>query len=95
MSSFFKTLINVSIRSINAASRCHSVSIFINNLSNAPDHLVSGELNDIELAATRAGNNFKTYKEVMKWAMTNVSKFEGFNLDQMIERLGVPTKYWD
>lgn len=67
----------------------------INNLSNAPDHLVSGELNDIELAATRAGNNFKTYKEVMKWAMTNVSKFEGFNLDQMIERLGVPTKYWD
>lgn len=62
--------------------------------TNAPDHIVGGELNNLERKSRDAGNTFKTYREVMDWARHNIPEFKGFSMQDMINRLGVPTKYF-
>jgi hypothetical protein len=63
--------------------------------NNAPDHVVSGELNQLEQRARLAGENFKTYKEVMEWGIGNKPEYRGLTLDGMIARMGKPTKYFE
>lgn len=62
---------------------------------NAPDHIVSGELNSLERQMRDRGANPSTYKEVVEWHIKNNPKYKGFTMQDMIKQVGLPTRYWE